>query len=190
MEWQIWVAPTFVGVILGLVVSYLTARQTRKHAEKMFRLGRAAKLEDDLRALGVPLAERMVDQLEILRDNLPYLIWGRFQQEPSDRCDAALRELRRASILHPSPGLRERFAHIHDVLGSPDSITQWGRPSYAPDEVVRIGLTEGTEGISAYLRGDEAPPSDALRALYASYELAMQDLAEQHAEFDRMEREH
>lgn len=190
MNWHDWLAPSFVGVALGLVVSLLTGRLTRRHSEKMFHLQRDAQRQDELRTQGRKLAEHVLTQLDVLNENLHYTIYGQHDEHRYELCRAALRELKHATIVLPEPSLRARLVLVHDVLSYIDEISQWGKPVFNGHKVVAIGISEGVEAVGAFIRGDEVPElSSSLRDLHASYDVTLEELAWQHEEQKRSEME-
>jgi hypothetical protein len=190
MDWQTWLAPAFVGVVLGIIATLVTGQLTRWHAEKMFHLEREAQRQDEARVEGRKQAEIALIQLNVLREDLPYTVFGRHDEERDERCRTALDELERVTLITPDRALRDRLNMIHDVLSRPDDIIQWGMPPFDPRRVVGIGTREGISAVAAYIRGDDVPQlSDILREMHSSYEVAMEELASQYEEQDRMERE-
>lgn len=190
MDWQTWLVPSFVGIILGLIVSLITSHLTRRHSEKMFRLQRDAQDQDERRARGLKLAEQALVQLNILRANLPLTIWGQHNEEAWQACDGALEELRHATVVLPDAALRARLVLVSDVLTWPDEISQWGKPSFSPRDVVSIGISEGVGAVGAYIRGEELPElSESLRNLHAAHGVTMEELEWQREEQKRMEQE-
>ncbi|MFD3399843.1 hypothetical protein ACFWUU_04150 [Kribbella sp. NPDC058693] len=189
MDWQAWLAPTFVGVVLGIIATLVTGQLSRRHAEKMWHLQRKAQLEDAARAEGLKLADVALTQLNILSEDLPYTVRGRHSEERSERSRTALAELKRVTPITPDRALRGRLAIVQDVLSRPDDTSQWGLPEFDARQLVAIGTRDGISAVTAYIRGDDIPElKDLLRQMHNSYDFAMMEMAEQYEEQDRLER--
>jgi hypothetical protein len=176
------------GTGLGGAITLFAQRAQRHQSENLFRLQQEATRQAELWQKGQVHAEKALDCLLKLREDLPFsAAWGRGKDKARDeRCDAELEHLGRVIMLLTDSVVRQNLELAHSILNGVDDICQWGNTNISPQQMVWIASRYGIEVVSAYLRGEGASEElpNAMNQLKESYKTTR---AEKEAQWEAQE---
>jgi len=191
-----WIAPAgpILGVGVGWGLNELSRRGQQRHATAMFEREQKAMRDSEQARRARDLAIQMLDNLRILRTDLPAVVSLRnSNRDRNRRARRGLDEIWRLAMIIPEPVLHERILLTHTILAWAEDIAHFGNVDFWPSQIVVIAASDAINLVGAYLRGEQVAMEldERMLGLQKGYEIALAERQSQEEEEERIwEEEH